>query len=98
MPGDSPEPGPSSRTPGRVARVRAWAEPRIGQSAACVKAARGGHASVDVGFRLVDRDKRVAAAVLSGGLAFCYSFWFLAFFVFVTGGLGIGDGGRVAEV
>jgi uncharacterized BrkB/YihY/UPF0761 family membrane protein len=51
---------------------------------------------VDVGFRLVDRDKRVAAAVLSGGLAFRFFFWALAFVVFVTGGLGLGDGRRVA--
>ncbi len=45
----------------------------------------------------MDRDKRVAAAVLSGGLAFRFFFWALALFVFVTGGLGIGDGNRVAK-
>ena len=80
-----------------MGRAKGWARPRADRAAARVLAARGGHASVDAGFRLVDRDKRVAAAVLSGGLAFRFFFWALALFVFVTGGLGIGDGKRVAN-
>ena len=54
--------------------------------------------SVDVAFRLADRDKRVAAGVLSGGVAYWFFFWLISCFVLLTGGLGFGDGHRVADV
>ena len=36
--------------------------------------AREEHASVDVGFRTADLDKRVAAGVLAGGIAYRFFF------------------------
>lgn len=78
-------PQPDLPRAGRVTRAKEWAQPRADLSAAWVLAARGGHASVAAGFRLVDRDKRTAAAVLSGGLAFV---------MFVTGASGSATVGR----
>jgi len=53
--------------------------------------ARGTHASVDVGFRAADRNRRVAAMVLAGGLAYRVFFWFVGFSVLVGGLLGFAD-------
>lgn len=37
--------------------------------------ARMSHPSLDVGLRLADRDKRIAAGVLAGGVAYRLFFW-----------------------
>lgn len=47
------------------------------------------HASIEVGFRWVVRDKQIAGGVLGGGLAYRLFFWALALTVLVTGGLGL---------
>ena len=60
-------------------------------------AAREGHVSVDVGFRLADRDKRVAAGVLAGGVAYRFFFWLLSCFLLLTGGFGFGSGRRLED-
>jgi uncharacterized BrkB/YihY/UPF0761 family membrane protein len=46
------------------------------------------HASVDVGFRWLLRDKDIAGGVLGGGLAYRFFFWILALSVLLAGGLG----------
>jgi uncharacterized BrkB/YihY/UPF0761 family membrane protein len=50
---------------------------------------------VDVGFRLADRDKRVAAGVLAGGVAYRFFFWLMSASLLATGALGLANGGRV---
>ena len=47
------------------------------------------HASVEVGFRVLVRDRQIAGGVLGGGLAYRLFFWALALAVLVCGGLGI---------
>ena len=59
--------------------------------------ARDSHRSVDAGFRLADRDKRVAAGVLAGGLAYRLFFWLLSVSVISTGALGVVDGEWLEE-
>jgi len=46
------------------------------------------HATVDVGFRWLLRDKDIAGGVLGGGLAYRFFFWILALSVLIAGGLG----------
>jgi hypothetical protein len=46
------------------------------------------HASIEVAFRWLVRDKEIAGGVLGGGLAYRFFFWILALAVFVAGGLG----------
>jgi uncharacterized BrkB/YihY/UPF0761 family membrane protein len=52
---------------------------------------------VDVGFRLAARDRRVAAGVLAGGVAYRLFFWLLSASLLATGVLGLVDGDRVAD-
>jgi uncharacterized BrkB/YihY/UPF0761 family membrane protein len=46
------------------------------------------HASIDVGFRWLVRDKEIAGGVLGGGLAYRFFFWVLALSLLSAGGLG----------
>jgi membrane protein len=46
------------------------------------------HASIDVGFRWLLRDKEIAGGVLGGGLAYRFFFWVLALSLLSAGGLG----------
>jgi uncharacterized BrkB/YihY/UPF0761 family membrane protein len=46
------------------------------------------HASVETGFRWLQRDKDIAGGVLGGGLAYRFFFWILALTVLLAGGLG----------
>lgn len=52
---------------------------------------------MDVGFRLADRDRRVAAGVLAGGVAYRMFFWVLSVSVLSTGALGVVDGAWLDE-
>jgi uncharacterized BrkB/YihY/UPF0761 family membrane protein len=47
------------------------------------------HASIDVGFRWLVRDKEIAGGVLGGGLAYRFFFWVLALSLLSAGGLGL---------
>jgi uncharacterized BrkB/YihY/UPF0761 family membrane protein len=49
---------------------------------------RPNHASVETGFRWLQRDKDIAGGVLGGGLAYRFFFWILALTVLLAGGLG----------
>lgn len=80
--------GASPRAPGAIERLRTTAR----RASAWSLAARETHQSVDVGFRLADRDKRVAAGVLAGGVAYRLFFWFIALSVLVTGAFGLARG------
>jgi uncharacterized BrkB/YihY/UPF0761 family membrane protein len=46
------------------------------------------HATIEVGFRWLERDKEIAGGVLGGGLAYRFFFWVLALTVLLAGGLG----------
>ncbi|HSF99068.1 MAG TPA: YhjD/YihY/BrkB family envelope integrity protein [Ornithinibacter sp.] len=80
--------GASSNPPGVVERVRTTAR----RASAWSVAARETHQSVDVGFRLADRDKRVAAGVLAGGVAYRLFFWLISLSVLLTGAFGVARG------
>jgi membrane protein len=77
------------------ARAIDWSKAKAGSAGAWAVEARETHASVDVGFRLAERDKRVAAGVLAGGIAYRFFFWFLSVALVVIGALGLGNSGRV---
>jgi uncharacterized BrkB/YihY/UPF0761 family membrane protein len=51
-------------------------------------AARGRHSSVDASFDLVERDRRLAASVLAGGIAYRLFFWLLPVALILGGALG----------
>jgi uncharacterized BrkB/YihY/UPF0761 family membrane protein len=91
-----PESGPASRS-GFVARTISRAREKAENATAWVLGARESHSSVDVGFRTADRDRRVAAGVLAGGVAYRIFFWMLAASLLVNGTLGFVDGSRVRE-
>ena len=86
--GVGPAPDPESR-PGAAARTIGWSTTKARQAVNWSIGARSTHRSVDVGFRLADRDKRVAAGVLAGGVAYRMFFWLLSISVLATGALGL---------
>ena len=81
----------------RPARARAidWSKAKAQGASAWAVSARETHASVDVGYRFAERDKRVAAGVLAGGIAYRFFFWFLSVALVLIGALGLGDSARV---
>jgi uncharacterized BrkB/YihY/UPF0761 family membrane protein len=91
--GDQP-PDPAPR-PGTLSRAVGWSKGKAARASSWALGARESHASVDVGFRLADRDKRVAAGVLAGGVAYRFFFWLLSVSVLTTGVLGFVDGSRL---
>jgi uncharacterized BrkB/YihY/UPF0761 family membrane protein len=76
---------------GRIRRTVAWSKTTAGRAGAWAEDARGRHASVDVGYRVADRDRHVAAMVLAGGLAYRIFFWVLALALVASGVLGLFD-------
>jgi uncharacterized BrkB/YihY/UPF0761 family membrane protein len=63
------------------------------------KARRAGeqHVSIAVPFRAVDQNRRVAASVLAGGMAYRLFLWLLPFGLVVGGALGLGDAAGIEE-
>jgi len=84
-------PTPTEPEPGRLARFAAWARATARKGRARAVAARTKHASVDVGFRTAARDRRVAAMVLAGGIAYRVFFWLVALSLVLGGLLGLTD-------
>ncbi len=85
-PDGAPPPVPGG---GRSLRSRAEALTVRGQAAMSrIERERPSHASVEVAFRVLVRDKLVAGSVLGGGLAYRLFFWTLALTLLVCGGLG----------
>jgi uncharacterized BrkB/YihY/UPF0761 family membrane protein len=85
-PDEDPPPVPGAR---RSLRTRAEALTARGQAAMSrIEQERPSHASIEVAFRALIRDKQVAGSVLGGGLAYRLFFWTLALTVLICGGLG----------
>jgi membrane protein len=55
------------------------------------------HASVAIPFRAAERNRRVAASVISGGIAYRLFLWLLPFGLIVGGVLGLGDADGTEE-
>ncbi len=91
----APPPEPAQRPPGRVSRASAWSKAKGAQATAWAEEARETRASVDVGFRIADRDKQVAAGVLAGGVAYRFFFWLVAAALLAGGALGFFDANTV---
>jgi uncharacterized BrkB/YihY/UPF0761 family membrane protein len=92
-PEEAKAPEKSLKTRGDVLRTR-------GQTfVADLEGKRPEHASIDVAFRWIARDKEIAGGVLGGGLAYRFFFWVLALTVLLAGGLGFASssGTNVAE-
>ena len=69
-----------------TAKATAWAD-----------GARASHATVDVGLRVAEKDRRHAAAVLAGGVAYRIFFWLLALGLLLGGALGFFDAEDVSS-
>jgi uncharacterized BrkB/YihY/UPF0761 family membrane protein len=86
--------GPSVPNAGSTAaprRGRAWFEAARQTGTRLfsrLEAERSEHASVEVTFRWLRRDKEIAGGVLGGGLAYRFFFWVLALSLISAGGLG----------
>jgi uncharacterized BrkB/YihY/UPF0761 family membrane protein len=93
-----PEPELETPAPGLVARKVAWSRLQAERAVAWVTEARTSHRSVDAGFLAADRNKRVAAGVLAGGVAYRFFFWMLAASLLGNGALGFIDAQDVQEV
>jgi uncharacterized BrkB/YihY/UPF0761 family membrane protein len=91
-----PEPEPPA--PGLIARKVAWSRMQAERTVAWATEARASHRSVDAGFLAADRNKRVAAGVLAGGVAYRFFFWMLAVSLLGNGALGFIDTQDIQEV
>jgi uncharacterized BrkB/YihY/UPF0761 family membrane protein len=76
----------------------AWSKTHAALATDWAIGARETHASVDVGFRVAERDRRVAAAVLAGGVAYRFFFWLLALAVVGAAALGFTGAGDAEDV
>ena len=94
-PGAIPDATPQ---PGFIARKIAWGKETAEAVINWLLGARETHATVDVGFRAADRDRRIAAGVLAGGVAYRYFFWVLALSILTGGTFGFVDGHRVQDL
>ncbi len=88
---DQPQTGtpPTEEPPKRKLRERREAARLRGQELYReLEARRPDHASIEVGFRWIVRDKEIAGGVLGGGLAYRFFFWVMSLAVVAAGGLG----------
>jgi uncharacterized BrkB/YihY/UPF0761 family membrane protein len=74
---------------GRVKGAAAWTHAASEAVHERALQARESHATVDVGFRVATLDRRAAAMVLAGGIAYRVFFWLLALSVLLGGVLGL---------
>src|SRR5262245_10431051 len=86
-----PQTAAESEEPGRVKSAIAWGRTTAQRLADRAVRERKHHTSVDVGFRTFERQRRVAAMVLAGGIAYRIFFWLLALSVVLAGVLGFLD-------
>jgi hypothetical protein len=86
---------PQTESTRRRIRARAEALTARGHAGlARIERQRPRHASIEIGFRWVLRDKRIAGGVLGGGLAYRLFFWTLALVLLLSGGLGFAADSR----
>jgi hypothetical protein len=79
----------------RRMRTRAEALTARGQAGlARLDGQRPRHVSIEIAFRWMLRDRRIAGGVLGGGLAYRLFFWMLAVVLLVSGGLGFAADSR----
>jgi uncharacterized BrkB/YihY/UPF0761 family membrane protein len=88
--GDEPSTTEAGKA-GRVNRIAAWAGAASAAARERALRERERHATVDVGFRVATLDRRAAAMVLAGGIAYRVFFWLLALSVLLGGVLGLCD-------
>ena len=74
-----------------------YARKGVASGAAKARSAGNRHVSIAVPFRAVERNRRVAASVLSGGFAYRLFVWLLPFSLIVGGALGLGDADDVQD-
>ena len=80
---------PSDEAPKRTMKARGDALRARGETLlADLEGKRPDHASIEIAFRWLVRDKEIAGGVLGGGLAYRFFFWVLALTVLLAGGLG----------
>jgi uncharacterized BrkB/YihY/UPF0761 family membrane protein len=80
---------PSDEAPKRTMKARGDALRARGDTLlADLEGKRPEHASIEIAFRWLVRDKEIAGGVLGGGLAYRFFFWVLALTVLLAGGLG----------
>ena len=95
--GDQSADGPGSpeapAEPGFAERARE----RVVAGTEMARRAGEKHASVAIPFRAAERNQRVAASVLAGGMAYKLFLWLLPFGLIVGGALGLGDADGVEE-
>ena len=70
---------------------------RVGYRAAAALARTARLVSLAVPFRAIERNRRVAASVLAGGIAYRLFLWLLPFGLILGGALGLMDAGSVEE-
>jgi membrane protein len=80
---------PSDEAPKRTMKARgdAWRARGLAMRDS-LEGRRPEHASIEIAFRWLVRDKEIAGGVLGGGLAYRFFFWVLALTVLTAGGLG----------
>ena len=66
-------------------------------ASASVRSASDRHVSIAVPFRAAERNRRVAASVLAGGLAYRIFLWLLPFGLIVGGALGLCDADDIED-
>jgi uncharacterized BrkB/YihY/UPF0761 family membrane protein len=81
------------RSAGFVGRTRE----RLAAGARWATQASERHISVAVPFRAAERDRRVAASVLAGGVAYRIFLWLLPFGLILGGALGLGDADGIED-
>ena len=88
-----------AREPGAAPEPRLADRMRESAVTGAAMARRAGekHASVAIPFRAAERNQRVAASVLAGGVAYKLFLWLLPFGLIVGGALGLGDADGVEE-
>jgi uncharacterized BrkB/YihY/UPF0761 family membrane protein len=92
--GEGPgEPGAAVEDLGLLGRARA----RLGNGEARARSAADRHVSIAVPFRAAERNRRVAASVIAGGIAYRLFLWLLPFGLIVGGVLGLGDADGVED-
>ena len=91
--GSAPPASDKAPHAGRLGRARA----RLNAATVSVDRARERHATVALPFRIVERESRVAASVLAGGLAYKLFLWLLPFGLILGGVFGINNANDIED-